>query len=229
MSNTKPEKTDYIKCRHCGNYAPMHIVAKYYLSLNGEPIASYYYSEPEEGYHYSLLLCLACKEVTLQRYYLHEFMDEMDEESIKVETIYPPEGLKLYHFPHKVQQAYEAALKVRAINANAYATLLGCMLEVVCEDRKAQGKNLYEKFKFLADKGEIPVNLVGVVDGLRKLRNIGTHEPVEGLTSEEIPILDNLSKAILEYIYIAPHLAEQAEMLLEDLNKKRNKESNKNI
>jgi hypothetical protein len=40
------------------------------------------------------------------------------------------------------------------------------------------------------------------------LRNIGAHEPLEGLSSDEIPILDDLSRAILEYIYIAPSLAE---------------------
>jgi hypothetical protein len=95
------------------------------------------------------------------------------------------------------------------------------MLEVVCEDRKAKGKNLYEKLKFLADQGQIPSNLVDVAHGLRRLRNIGAHEPLEGLSSDEIPILDYLSRAILEYIYIAPSLAEQAETRLKRLKEKK--------
>jgi hypothetical protein len=95
------------------------------------------------------------------------------------------------------------------------------MLEVVCENRKVQGENLFDKLKALAEKGEIPNNLMGVAHGLRMLRNIGAHEPLEGLSSDEIPILDDLSRAILEYIYIAPTLARQAEERSKRLKEKK--------
>ncbi|MDA0268218.1 MAG: DUF4145 domain-containing protein, partial [Cyanobacteria bacterium] len=84
-----------------------------------------------------------------------------------------------------------------------------------------KGKNLYDKLKVLADNGEIPNNLVGVAHGLRMLRNIGVHEPLKGLSSDEIPILDDLSRAILEYLYIAPNLAMKAEASFERLKKKK--------
>ena len=199
----------------------MDIVADYYLSTKPEPCYpedEYYNPQPDQGYNYELLLCLACKEVTLREYFEH---DCLDPEDIKVETLYPPQGVKLFDLPSLIQKAYEAALKARAIDANAYAILLGRMLEVVCEDRKVKGENLYEKLKVLAEKGEIPKNLMGVAHGLRKLRNIGAHEPLEGLSSDEIPILDALSRAILEYIYIAPSLAKQAETRLKRLKEKK--------
>lgn len=211
MSQAKQRTTEFLKCRHCGNYAPMNIAASYYLSTKSEtydPENEYYNPEPDQGYTYELLLCWACKKVTLREYFESDFMDTED---IKLETLYPPQGVKLFYLPSSIQKAYEAALKARAIDANAYAILLGRMLEVVCEDRKVKGDNLYDKLKALAEKGEIPNNLVGVAHGLRMLRNIGAHEPLEGLSSDEIPILDDLSKAILEYIYIAPTLAKQAE------------------
>ena len=156
--------------------------------------------------------------MTLREYFDH---DGIDPEDIKLETLYPPRGVKLFYLPSSVQQAYEAALQARAIDANAYAILLGRMLEVVCENRKVQGERLNDKLKALAEKGEIPNNLVGVAHGLRILRNIGAHEPLEGLSSEEIPILDDLSRAILEYIYIAPALARQAEERSQLLKEKR--------
>lgn len=221
MSQAKQRTTEFLKCRHCGNYAPMNIAASYYLSTKSEtydPENECYNPEPGEGYTYELLLCLACKKVTLREYFEHDFMATED---IKPETLYPPQGVKLFCLPSSIQKAYEAALKARAIGANAYAILLGRMLEVVCEDRKVKGDNLYDKLKALAEKGEIPNNLVGVAHGLRMLRNIGAHEPLEGLSSDEIPILDDLSKAILEYIYIAPALAKQAEERSKRLKEKK--------
>jgi Domain of unknown function (DUF4145) len=194
----------------------MDIVADYHLSTNPEP------SDPEEEYNYELLLCPACKEVTLWKHFEHYLLDVED---IKTETLYP-QGLKTSSFPSAIQKAYEAALKARTIDANAYAILLGRMLEVVCEDRKVEGENLYEKLKILAEKGEIPVNLVGVAHGLRMFRNIGVHETLKGLTSDEVPILNDLSKAILEYIYIAPSLARQAEDRLKRLKKKKSRSEN---
>jgi Domain of unknown function (DUF4145) len=225
MPNTKPKTTGFLKCQHCGNYAPMDIVVEYFLSAKPQSSSSYddpYDNdndyEPEYGYYYNLLLCRACKKVTLRRYFEHDWMDPAE---VEIQTLYPPVGLEVSKFPSVIQNAYEAALKARAIDANAYAILLGRMLEVVCEDRQVKGDNLYEKLRVLADKGEIPANLVGVAHGLRMLRNIGVHEPLEGLTNEEIPILDDLSKAILEYIYIAPQLADKAEKRLNSLKEKK--------
>jgi hypothetical protein len=40
------------------------------------------------------------------------------------------------------------------------------------------------------------------------------------LTENEAPILDNLSRAILEYVYSTPHLVEGARKALEKLNRR---------
>jgi hypothetical protein len=222
MSKEKQRITEFLKCRHCGNFAPMNIVASYYLSTKPEPhdpLEEYYDQyAPNQGYNYELLLCLACEKITLREYWEH---DCIDPEDIEIETLYPAQGVKLFYLPPSIQKAYEAALKARAIDANAYAILLGRMLEVVCEDREVKGNRLIDKLEALAKKGEIPNNLVGVAHGLRMLRNIGAHEPLEGLSSDEIPILDDLSRAILEYIYIAPTLASQAVERSQRLKKKK--------
>ena len=72
----------------------------------------------------------------------------------------------------------------------------------------------------LAEKGELPNRLVDIAHNIRQLRNIGVHEPYEGLSQKELPILDNLIKAVLEYLYVAPNLIRQAEVCLEDLKQK---------
>jgi hypothetical protein len=206
----------------------MDIVAEYYSATqldDDDSYDDYCVPQPEEGYYYKLLLCLACKEVTLWKYF---YSDLMDEENITIETLYPPAQTRLSGLPPQIQQAYEIALKVRAIDANAYAVLIGRILEMICADRQAEGKDLYNKLSDLSTKGEIPAKLVGVAHSLRQLRNFGAHASLGELTRDEIPILDALCRAILEYVYNAPYLAEKAEQKLNSLRRKNSKKTERN-
>lgn len=221
MLNGKKETTGFLTCSYCGNYAPMDIVVNYYLSTKptyDDPEDEYYYRhEPEHGYRFKLLLCKACGEITIWKYFEADFIDD---DQIKIETIYPTDKSKLLGLPYSIQKAYEISLKVRVIDVNAYAVLLGRILEMVCDDRKAIGKNLYEKLEDLAAKREIPEKLVGVAHNLRQLRNVGAHASFGELTHDEIPILDDLCRAILEYVYSAIYLAKKAERRVEQLKEK---------
>lgn len=175
----------------------------------------------EAGPTYEILVCPACRKVTLRTYYWHDAA--MDPSELEYKVLYPvveemPQGL-----PEAIQKAYDAANKVKAIDVNAYGVLIGRVLELICEDRNAEGKFLGERLADLAAKGEIPEKLVGVANSLRNLRNIGAHATLGELTPGEIPILDNLCRAILEYVYSAPYLVAQAEKRVEALKKSVNK------
>ena len=224
MVNAKKKKTSiFVECRHCSNKAPMDIRGSYHLDTTpvideSDPPRLYDYDQ--EGYDYELLSCQICKKVTLLETYIPPYgYDDI------TKILYPSATLRLSGLPSQIQQAYELALKVRVIEPNAYAVLIGRILEMICEDRKAVGKNLYEQLSDLAAKGEIPTKLVGVAHSLRQLRNLGAHASLGELTSEEIPLLDDLCKAILEYVYIAPSLAEKAEARFNTLKNKKLKEA----
>jgi hypothetical protein len=90
-------------------------------------------------------------------------------------------------------------------------------MELVCIDRGAKGRNLSLQLKDLANRGEIPAKLVDVADGVRNLGNVGAHAGVGELTSAEVSIIDDLTRAILEYVYSAPLLAMKAEERLRKL------------
>ena len=66
----------------------------------------------------------------------------------------------------------------------------------------------------LAGRGEIPDKLVNVALSLKNFGNIGAHAGSGELTPAEIPILDSLSRAVLEYVYSAPELVRNAEQRL---------------
>jgi hypothetical protein len=134
----------------------------------------------------------------------------MEPDDVKFEDLYPSEQRLPLGMPESVKRAYEAASRVRAIDANAYAVLVGRLLDMVCTDRGATGDTLHNRLQDLATKGEIPTKLVGVAHSVRGMRNVGAHADLGELTEVEVPIVSDLAKAILEYVYSAPYLAEQA-------------------
>jgi hypothetical protein len=203
------------QCRHCGNRAPMEIGAELSRVQSHEDERTGY--RWEAGPVFQLLTCPACYGVTLQSYGWHS---EMDPEDADLSVLYPsdadsmPSGL-----PDLIRREFEAAQKVRALSPNAYGVLMGRMLELVCKDRGAEGHGLHQRLTLLAKMGEIPQRLVEVADQVRKFRNLGAHAGDVELTVEEVPILDSLSRAVLEYVYSAPHMVEQAREQFERLSK----------
>lgn len=206
------------ECGHCNNKATMEIVSEY------QKVKSYSDSQSgiqwDAGSVYEMLLCPACQGILLRYYHWHDGM--MDPSDVEYKDLYPnvinaPQGL-----PDMIQKALNAANKVKSIDANAYAVLIGRLLELVCENRNASGKNLSDRLSDLSKKGEIPDKLVGVAKQLRTLRNIGAHATIGELTPGEIPILDNLCRAILEYVYSAPFLVEEAEKRVLSLKNNKN-------
>lgn len=175
----------------------------------------------EEGPIHELMVCPACEGVSLRRYYWH---DQFDPDEITVEVVYPRSTEIPYGLPPAIKQEFEAALRVRSASPNAYGVLLGRLLELVCDDRGAQRGNLSTRLKALSDRGEIPEKLVDMAEKLQELRHVGAHAWIGELTGEEVPILDSLCRAILEYVYSAPHLVEQAEERLRHVRKKPRRE-----
>src|SRR5205085_3563826 len=98
---------------------------------------------------------------------------------------------------------------------------LGRVLEFVCIDRKATGDTLFKQLKDLANRGEIPGPLADMADQLRTLRNIGAHASLGELSGAETPILDDLCRAILEYVYAAPHRVANVAKRIDELKKRR--------
>ena len=210
MTEEGQEYSDVLVCGHCGNRAPMYLRAFYEQQLSDDPGF-------EASSTFQLLECPSCEKISLVDILWH---DSMEPEDVVTEVIYPaadklPQGL-----PEAVLKAYEAALKVKRIDANAFGVLLGRVLELVCEDRGAEGRSLHERLKALSTKGEIPSKLVEVGASLRQLRNVGAHAVLGDLSRREVPVLEGLARAILEYVYTAPLLVMRADNRLKRLKKR---------
>lgn len=211
---SEPDKKEFsgiVPCGHCRNKSPMEIVHRFSQIRSDEDANGL-----DHGPVHELLLCPACDAITLRRGY----WSEDDPGDANYTVLYPTNGNKMpLGLPASLQKPFEAAAKVKSIDPNAYGVLVGRLLELVCADRGAKGKNLSDKLSNLAERGEIPTKLVDVVKSLRRLRNVAAHATLGELAESDVPLVDDLGKAILEYVYSAPFLAKQAEDRLAQLTK----------
>jgi len=206
MARQDKEFTEELKCGHCQNTAIMEIVARY----SGVKTFTDYSNSWDAGPIYQLCRCPACDNVTLRSC---DWAEQMEPDDLNWKIFYP-QGRDLRGLPPKIGLAYNAALKVRTIEVNAYGVLIGRVLDLVCVDRAATGKTLDQKLENLAARGEIPTKLVDVATGLRRLRNVGAHADLGELTDADLPVVDGLARAILEYVYTAPLLVQEAQQRL---------------
>lgn len=203
----KYEFTDPMRCGHCTNVAPMKKGSTY--STVHTKFDEHTGNDWDEGEIYKILECPSCEKVILQKEYYHDLLD--GDQLPPDEILYPSSNVLPIGLPDSIAKGFNAALKVKPIDANAFGVLIGRVLEMVCEDRKAKGRDLNARLEDLATRGEIPNNLVGVANGLRNLRNVGAHAFIGELTPRAVPILNSLAIAILEYVYSAPRLAKIAQ------------------
>jgi Domain of unknown function (DUF4145) len=198
-----------IKCPHCRNTVTMPIVASYsQVQEHGANGRSFVWSE---GNVFQILKCPACDGVTFQRGYFNDQFPEEWQPAI----LYATEAKKVDGLPPEIERAYTAALVVKSIEAHAFAVLVRRLLEMICQDKRAQGRNLFEQLKSLAQTGVIPQQLIDIASGLRTFGNIGAHAAGAQLSENEVPVIDALCRAILEYVYGAPHLVRLAQETLD--------------
>ena len=145
----------------------------------------------DAGSFWEILECPACDHVLFRRGDWHEYIH--DETGPEYEILYPNGTESIRGLPSQIAKSYEAAQKVKTIDSNAFAVLLGRVLDLVCIDKKAKGDSLFKRLKDIADKDIMPQQLAEMAHALRQLRNIGAHADLGELTDVEVPILEDLT------------------------------------
>lgn len=197
-------------CRHCGNKGIFYILVEHTSQQDTQ--------EGDTAWEtWMLVRCPPCEAISLMRargsdLLVQSILDDGDNPEVRlIEYVYPPGTVHPRGLPKRVAEGLEAAERVRSVNFNGYAVLLGRVIETVCDDRDAKGSTLYAKLEDLQQKGEISPKLGELATGFRKLRNIGAHADRGDLSAAEADLLYDLCRALLESIYTLPYLAALAE------------------
>lgn len=204
-----------VECRHCGNKGLMCILLQESLVQDfeheGDSMAPIQW---EAGNIYQILRCYACSEITVYQQSVHTGTDPAYVDRSYDQILYPCHGESPTGLPAGIQREWDAAMRVRRINQNSFAVLLGRVLDAICIDQKAEGNFLNDRIDHLATSGKLPLSLKDVAHGLRKLRNFGAHGNVGDLDVKDTPLLESLCRALLVYFYTVPALMQEVERRL---------------
>ncbi len=187
-------------CGNCGNNTTWELHEPY-VTDKKYPYGTHELSEVVE---YCTLMCATCSQPTLLlTKKIYEEVDTQLHSEIS-EILYPVATKRLNNLPEVVEKRYNSAIKVRLIEPNACAVLVGRTLEAACNHEQAQGRTLAQKLNYLAQNGRIPNTLAEMARQLKELRNLGAHDAEDEVTEEDVPIILDFLEAILEYLYVAP-------------------------
>ena len=120
------------------------------------------------------------------------------------ELMWPEPGKMHSSVPASVQKCYAEAAAIKSRAPNAFANQIRRALEALCKDRGTGNRVLAQNIQELATRGEIPPTLAEMTDVLRMLGNIGSHAADEEIAPEYVEVIDDLFRAIIEYVYVAP-------------------------
>lgn len=120
---------------------------------------------------------------------------------------YPPEVIDFdsTNLPGQILATIEEAIKAHAAGCyRAAALMVRRVLEELCEDKQAEGRNLMERLKALNGTVIVPQELLAATDELRLLGNDAAHieaKTYNQIGPEECAIAIELTKELLKAVY----------------------------
>jgi len=214
--NRKMDATSFpVECRYCGNKGTMRILAEARETEQHEDNSDPGFPlEWEAGNIFQTLRCYSCHQVTFYRFSVHTGTDPEYIDRSYDQILYPSAAESPMGLPTTIQREWDAAMRVRRVSPNAFAVLLGRVLDQICTDHQAEGNFLHNRIEHLASSGKLPEPLKEVAHGLKDLRNFGAHGNLGDLDPNDAPMLESLCRALLMYLYTVPALSADAKKRL---------------
>lgn len=160
-----------------------------------------------------IIQCLGCENVSFRVSSTCSEDYDVDIDGIyHYETIkyYPSrfEGLKainIYLLPVEVQGIYQETILAIENEQNILAGIgMRALIETICKDQKAEGKDLYQQINSLHQKSIVTKEGVDTLHKLRVLGNKAAHE-VQAHNKEQLSLAIQIIEHMLDGTYIIPH------------------------
>lgn len=213
-------------CYHCGNEGLMEVVGKHNHTYGG-PIFDKYGEiedvEIQEYFEWWLLSCPVCKKVSLIQKYSNEceYNPNTKKYFQEIDFLYPECNVNYLGVPKEIKSAFEAALKVKNIDISICLLSLRRVLEAICKDQGAEGRNLDTMIKNMLDKGLLPNIMDDACWIIRQLGNDAAHAGEIRVYQSDVNQTIEFLKTIIHYLYTLP---KQMEKLKEKIEMRKEKQ-----
>jgi carbamoylphosphate synthase small subunit len=159
--------TDFVlECRHCANKAPMEVLVQKSFVETHEDDQHPMVPQWDVGFTYQVLRCYSCRDVTVYQLAVHTGLDPEYIDRSYDRVLYPCGPESPGALPSSIQAAWDAAMRVRKIDPNAFSVLLGRVLDVTCIQENSKGDTLYKRIERLAAERGFPEHLTKAAHGL---------------------------------------------------------------
>ena len=167
---------------------------------------------------YQLIRCKGCETVSCREIRVTPNQTDEKGESLYEVTLYPPRAAgyqwleHIRHLPGPVERVYREI--VGALNAELplLATIgLRALIEAVCHDARAKGKNLESLIDSLADLGVLSKAQATTLYSPRLVGTPATHQ-MSAPDSAELTAALRITETILETLYVIPKLKQDIQM-----------------
>jgi hypothetical protein len=203
-ADDRPKTQTAIVCGHCHTKAPMTIVSASSVVERGPSRRSAIRGEML----WETLSCSKCSMVSLRTG--HSARD--DGEPFKWDIVYPETRRAHRSLPFDIARAYESAMLMRSVDPNAYAVVLGTVLDIICSDRGAWGQNLAYRLLDLASRSLIPPELAELGQRIPVFMSAADRGGLRDLDAADLPVLEPLCEALIVYLYVAPAFVDAAKL-----------------
>ncbi|SDA83193.1 protein of unknown function [Pseudomonas sp. NFPP33] len=211
LESNVPGKYKFI-CRECSKETTHLIVAAYKESGSQDCGGGNNYDWNEVS---QIIQCQGCEAVSFRVESTNSEDYEYDYESnstYSIETIkfYPGRsaGLKAidsYLLPLNVQEIYKETILAIENEQNILAGIgVRALVETICKDLNAEGKDLYNKINSLREKAIVTKEGVETLHKLRVLGNDAAHE-VKKHNHQQLSLAIQIIEHMLDGTYIIPH------------------------
>jgi len=192
-------------CEHCGNITLQEIIAT--------PVAD------DHTVTYSLSRCTICDGMLLRRH-PEDWNAPLSPggkplgKNVPFDQLWPPTLTLPAEAPDRVRQIYHEACLIRKHSASSFVVQIRRALEAVANDKKAQGKTLHAKTESLIKSDMLPPVFGEMSHISRMIGNLGAHDAEKDVTDQEVEVVDQFFRAIIEYLYVASEKIAKIKVLL---------------
>ena len=134
--------------------------------------------------------------------------------NVQFEQLWPPTLTLPPEAPDRVRKIYHEACLIRKYSASSFVVQIRRALEAVANDKKAQGGTLQAKTESLIKSGMLPPAFGDMSHISRMIGNLGAHDAEKDVTTQEVEIVDEFFRAIIEYLYVASEKISKIKALL---------------
>ena len=203
-----------VKCYHCGNKGNLDVL-NIKKTISGDDVNS-----PLETVFYYTLFCPVCKNISLYMKWTYWGYEDQNGDSIfENNIIYPENSFNFNGAPKEIKAAFVSAIRVKNIDISICALALRRVLEIVCKEKNAKGKNLYNMIQDLVNRKILPDTFDKAANLIKDIGNLGAHGDSFEYDIHDIEQLIDFVKSIINYLYCMPYDIECLQKKIEDRKK----------